>query len=128
MALCIALCACVFVCVTVCLSMCVYTHSCRYSAMCLCSCVQGVCTVVCVCVCVRRQQQRAVLIILCEVCTPGSMQGQQGTCILRPGDGASRPQGLLGSVVEALGAEARVRHEVTWPAAKRIDCCCCCCC
>ena len=52
---------------------------------------------VCVCtdmhVCVHAQQQRAVLIILCEVCTPGSVQGQQGTCTLRPRTEPPDPKG-----------------------------------
>ena len=53
---------------------------------------------VCVCtdmhVCVHAQQQRALLITLCEVCTPGSMQGQQGTCTLRPRTEPPDPKGL----------------------------------
>ena len=45
-------------------------------------------------VCVHGQQQRAVLIILCEVCIPGSVQGQQGTCTLRPRTEPPDPKGL----------------------------------
>ena len=53
---------------------------------------------VCVCtdmhVCVHAQQQRALLIILCEVCTPGSVRGQEGTCTLRPRTEPPDPKGL----------------------------------
>ena len=85
-------------CSCVCVCLCVCTRSCRYRCTCRCSCVQGLCVHGYACVCVCAQKQRAVLIILCEICTPGSMRGQQGTCTLRPRTEPPDPKG----------------HEVLW--------------
>ena len=77
-------------CSGVCVCVCVYehapggtgAHTCVHMfRACVCTDI-SVC--VCVCVSVRAQQQRAVLIILCDVCTPGSVGGQQGTFTVRP--------------------------------------------
>ena len=79
-------------CSGVCVCVCVYehapggtgAHTCVHMfRACVCTDI-SVCACVCVCVCVCAQQQRAVLIILCDVCTPGSVGGQQGTFTVRP--------------------------------------------
>ena len=89
----VALLWCAGVCVCVCVCVCVYVHTPVGTGAHTGVHVFRVCVYTDMHVCVHAQQHRAVLIILCEVCTPGSVRGQQGTCTLRPRTEPPDPKG-----------------------------------
>ena len=82
-----------------------HTHVCMcsgpvYARICMC-----VCVCLCVCVSVRARSNRAVL--MCDVCTPGSVGGQQGTFTVRPRPVLPRVIRFSGG---GTGDKARVKH------------------
>ena len=84
-----------------------HTHVCMcsgpvYAQICMCVCV---CLCVCVCVSVGARSNRAVL--MCDVCTPGSVGGQQGTFTVRPRPELPRVIRFSGG---GTGDKARVKH------------------
>lgn len=75
---------------------------------------------VCVWVCVCTAAESSAYNIVCEVCTIGSVRGQQGTCTLRPRTEPPDPKGL-GFCGGGTGAKAGAEHDGVINAAERMD-------